>query len=166
MWRDRTFLFFAHPLRVLSKFFDPIEFYLSQREEVKPMRIAKIAALSLLVVCLVASGALAMKHKPEERGKTLFNDAKLGGGTTGQSCATCHPDGKGLEGVAGKKEWKTPGGAHKTLEEAVNTCITMALKGKALKVKSKEMKDIVAYLKSLKPAGGAEAPKKKPAMGC
>lgn len=129
------------------------------------MRAIKIAMTCLVVLGLVLSGALAMKHTAEERGKALFNDPKLGGGTSGSSCNTCHPDGKGLEGVGMKKEWRTPGGTHKSLEEAVNVCITMALKGKALDVKSEQMKDIVAYLKSLKPAG--EAPKKrKPAVGC
>ena len=42
----------------------------------------------------------------------------------------------------------------------------MALKGKALDVKSAQMKDLVAYLKSLKLKAG-EAPKKKKAVvGC
>ncbi len=129
------------------------------------MKILKIMVLFLLAIALVSSAAFAMKHTPEERGKALFNDPKLGGGASGNSCNTCHPDGKGLEAAGAKKEWKTPGGVHKTLEEAVNTCITMALKGKALKVKSKEMKDLVAYIKSLKPKAG-EAPKKKTAVGC
>ena len=132
------------------------------------MSIGKTAALSFVVVGLVVSGAYAMKHTPEERGKTLFNDSKLGGGTSGKSCNSCHPDGKGLEGVANKKAWATPGGSHKTLEEAVNICIAMALKGKALKKDSKEMKDIVAYLKSLKTSPAAEPAKKKrkAVVGC
>lgn len=133
------------------------------------MNLVKTAVLALAVVGLVASGAYAMKHKPEERGRVLFNDPKLGGGTSGNSCNTCHPDGKGLAGVVKKKAWATPGGSHKTLEEAVNTCITMALKGKALKKDSKEMKDIVAYLKSLKAKPEAAAPekkKRKPVVGC
>src|SRR3990172_3502731 len=129
------------------------------------MKSLKIAMLFLVAIALVSSSAFAMKHTPTERGKALFNDPKLGGGTSGNSCNTCHPDGKGLLGVGGKKEWKTPGGTHKTLEEAVNTCITMALKGKALDVKSDKMKSMVMYIKSLgekKPA----AKKKKPMAGC
>ncbi len=128
------------------------------------MSILKTAAVITMAV-LFATAVLAMHHTPEDRGKALFNDPKFGGGTAGRSCSTCHPDGKGLEGVGGKTQWKTPGGEFKTLEEAVNICITMALKGKALDVKSEQMKDIVSYLKSLKPAGAA-APAKKPAVGC
>jgi cytochrome c5 len=119
----------------------------------------------IAVAVLMASTVTAMSHTPEDRGKVMFNDQKLGGGTAGRSCNTCHPDGKGLMGVGGKTMWKTPGGEFKTLEEAVNICITMALKGKALDVKSDQMKDIVSYLKSLKGAGAA-APAKKSAVGC
>jgi len=128
------------------------------------MRLFKIIAV-IAVVLLVSSAVLAMHHTPEDRGKALFNDQKLGGGTSGKSCNTCHPDGKGLEGVGNKKEWKNPGGTFKSLEEAVNVCIEMALKGKALDVKSDQMKDMISYLKSLK-AKSDEAPKKKPAVGC
>jgi len=125
----------------------------------------KIAAVIVIALFVSSTLVFAMHHTPEDRGKALFNDPKFGGGTSGKSCSTCHPDGKGLEGVAGKKEWKTPGGAFKSLEEAVNICITMALKGKALDVKSDQMKDFVSYLKTIKAKTG-EAPKKKAPVGC
>ncbi len=128
------------------------------------MKSLKIVAL-IAIAMLLASAVFAMHHTPEDRGKTLFNDPKLGGGTSGKSCATCHPDGKGLEGVAGKTSWKNPGGEFKSLEEAVNVCITMALKGTALDVNSEQMKDLVAYLKSLKPKAG-KTHKSKAAAGC
>jgi cytochrome c len=84
-----------------------------------------------------------------EKGKALFNDPKLG--TNGTTCNTCHPNGKGLEqaGAKGKEQWVTPGGVTKTLEGAINICITMALKGKALDNKSQKMLDLAAYIKSL-----------------
>ena len=126
------------------------------------MKSLKIIAL-ISIAMLLASAVFAMHHTPEDRGKTMFNDTKLG--TSGKSCGTCHPDGKGLEGAGSKTMLKTPGGEFKTLEEAVNICITMALKGKALDVKSEQMKDIVAYIKSIKPAAAAPA-KKKAAVGC
>lgn len=128
------------------------------------MKSFKIVAL-IAIAMLLASAVFAMHHTPEDRGKTLFNDTKLGGGTSGKSCGTCHPDGKGLEGIGSKKEWKTPGGEFKSLEEAVNICITMALKGTALDVKSEQMKDLVSYLKTIKPKAGATS-KKKAAVGC
>lgn len=128
------------------------------------MTPTKIIAV-IAIVMFAASSALAMHHTPEDRGKALFNDPKLGGGTSGRSCNTCHPDGKGLIGVAEKREWKNPGGVFKSLAETVNTCIVMALQGKALDVNSEQMKDLVSYLKSLK-AQGTSAPAKKPNVGC
>ena len=85
-----------------------------------------------------------------EKGRKLFNDPNLGGSENTTSCATCHPNGKGLAGVGQKREWNTPAGSGHTLAGTVNQCITMALKGKALDPKSQEMQDIIAYLDSLK----------------
>jgi len=91
--------------------------------------------------------SLAMAAGDMEKGKALFNDPKFGGGTAGVSCNSCHPDGKGLEKAADKKD----------LEKFVNACIKNALKGKGIDTKSAEMADIVAYIKSLK---GKAIPKK------
>lgn len=129
------------------------------------MKSLKIVAL-IAIAMLLASAVLAMDKTPEERGKALFNDTMLGGGTAGKSCASCHSDGKGLEGVGMKKEFKTPGGQFKTLEEAVNICVTMALKGTALDVNSEQMKDLVSYMKTIKPKEEKASKKKKSAVGC
>jgi len=91
--------------------------------------------------------SLAIAAGDMEKGKALFNDPKFGGGAAGVSCNSCHPDGKGLEKAADKKD----------LEKFVNACIKNALKGKGIDTKSAEMADIVAYIKSLK---GKAIPKK------
>lgn len=123
------------------------------------MKIVKVILLSLIAVSLVFSFVFAAGEVA--KGKAMFNDPKFAGGTSEKSCNSCHPDGKGLEKAGIKKEWRTPAGVHKTLEEAVNICITMALKGKALDPKSQEMKDIVAYIKSLGKGAPAAKPKKE-----
>ncbi len=82
-----------------------------------------------------------------EKGKALFNDTSLG--TNGKSCGSCHPGGGGLEKAGGKKEFNIMGKKQGSLEEAVNFCIKLALKGKPLKEDSQKMKDIVAYIRSL-----------------
>lgn len=128
------------------------------------MKILKVSLLLLIILGLTFSVALAKKHLPEERGKTLFTDPKFAGGS--KACNECHPDGKGLEKAADKKEFKIMGKTQKNIEEAVNFCIVNANKGKAIDVKSEQMKDMVAYIKSLKgkavPKGpgypGKEAP--------
>ncbi len=81
------------------------------------------------------------------KGKALFNDPKSFGGS--RACSFCHPDGRGLEDAGARNQWTTPAGETKTLEDAINLCIVNANKGKALNVKSAQMADIVAYIKSL-----------------
>lgn len=128
------------------------------------MKSIRIIMLSLIALGLVFSGAFAADV---EKGKALFNDPKLGGGTAGKSCNSCHPDGKGLENAGDKKEFNIMGKKQKGLVEAVNFCIEMALKGKAIDPKGTDMANIVAYIKSLKGKSPAAAPKKKKAIeGC
>lgn len=110
------------------------------------MKLLKITLLSLIAVGLVFSFAFAAGDMA--KGKVLFNDPKLAGGTAGKSCNSCHPDGKGLENAGMKKEFNLAGKKQTGLKEAINTCIEGALKGKALDKKSPEMKDLAAYIKS------------------
>ncbi len=84
------------------------------------------------------------------QGKVLFNDPALGSGTSGLSCNSCHPGGKGLENSGDKTEFNVMDMSQSSLEEAINVCIRFPLKGKGIDVKGKEMKDIVAYIRSLK----------------
>jgi mono/diheme cytochrome c family protein len=113
------------------------------------MRLLKIILLSVIAVAFVFSSAFATGNV--EKGKALFNDAKAFGAPGEKSCSSCHPSGKGLEkaGDKGRKEWKNPAGTWLTLEDASNVCIMMANKGKAIDPRSEEMKDLVAYIKSL-----------------
>lgn len=113
------------------------------------MKTLKIAMFSAISLSLIFSLAIAAGNV--EKGKALFNDPKLGGGTAGVSCNSCHPDGKGLEKAADRKD----------LEKHVDLCIKNALKGKGIDPKSAEMADIFAYLKSLKGKTPAAATPKK-----
>ncbi len=123
------------------------------------MKLLKVLSFSLIILSLMFSFAFAAGSV--EKGKAMFNDPKLG--TNGMTCNSCHPGGKGLEkaGAQGKTEWKTPAGVKKSLQDAINICITQALKGKALDNNSQGMKDMVAYINSL----GGKAPMKKQAPG-
>ena len=103
------------------------------------MKVLKIAMFCVISLSLIFS--LAISAGNVEKGKALFGDPKLGAGTAGVSCNSCHPDGKGLEKAA---DWKD-----KDLEKQVNLCIKNALKGKGIDPSSAEMADIVVYLKSL-----------------
>jgi len=102
--------------------------------------------LSVIALGLIFTFAFAAGDA--EKGKALFNDTKFAGGV--KACNSCHPDGKGLEKAGDKKEFQIMGKTQKSLEEAVNACIVNANQGKAIDVKSDHMKQIVAYIKSLK----------------
>jgi len=124
------------------------------------MKTLKIALLLMVALSLLFVGAFAGKHLPEERGKALFNDPKFAGGV--KSCNACHPGGKGLEKAADKKEFRIMGTSLKSLEEAINFCIVRGNRGKAIDPKSEQMKDMVAYLKSLAKKPAVEPKKKIP----
>jgi cytochrome c len=124
------------------------------------MKILTIAIIGMMACGLLFTAAFAV-HEGDvgsaallsgniEKGMTLFNDTKFAGATSGKSCNSCHPDGKGLEKAEDKKEFNIMGKKQSSLEEAVNFCIEMAIKGKAIDTKSDQMMDIVAYIKSLK----------------
>ena len=112
------------------------------------MKILKYSVFFIIAAVFTASFAFA--GADVEKGKALFNDTKLAGGTTGKSCSSCHPGGRGLEDVGEKTEWKMMGKKFKRLEDVVNYDIEMALHGKPLDPKSEEMINIIAYIKSLK----------------
>lgn len=83
------------------------------------------------------------------KGRALYNDPKLGGGTRGKSCASCHPESSAARWID-KKEFTIMGKKAKSLEEAINICIENAMNGKAIDPKGADMKAMVAYIKSLK----------------
>lgn len=102
------------------------------------MKRMKMMALVAMLVLVGSGVALAMHHEPTvEKGKALFNDPQLG--TSGKSCGSCHPDGKGMEKA----------GAKANLAAMINTCISKPLKGAALDEKSVEMQSLVLYIQSL-----------------
>ncbi|HAD04919.1 MAG TPA: cytochrome C [Desulfuromonas sp.] len=98
----------------------------------------KLVAIVFLLMFVGVGSAAAMSHGPTaEKGKALFSDVKLG--TSGQSCSSCHPDGRGMAKAAVKTD----------LAETINTCIVKALKGTALDTKSVELQSMVLYIQSL-----------------
>ncbi len=117
------------------------------------MKILNLATLTIATAGLVLIMACTPSTDSKgdtAKGKIVFNDVNFGSGTSGKSCNSCHPDGKGLKMAGDKKEFAIMGKKQNSLEEAVNVCIEMALKGKAIDPKSEEMTNIVAYIKSLK----------------
>lgn len=104
-------------------------------------------SICILIIFLLSSFSLALADEIA-RGKALYNDPKLGGGTRGKSCASCHPESSAARWL-NKKEYSIMGNKAKSIEEAVNICIKNAMGGKGLDAKSADMKALVAYIKSL-----------------
>jgi cytochrome c len=118
------------------------------------MKTLKFVVLVVLVIVFGAGLVFAASQEATiDKGKALFNDPKLG--IVEKSCNTCHKDGKGMEKAAGKKD----------LELIINSCITGALKGKALDVKSTDMQSLVLYIKNFAADKKPSAVKKAP-VGC
>jgi cytochrome c len=110
------------------------------------MKLQAILVAAFLV-CSMGLVAHAGEVGSADHGKKLFNDPHFAGGS--RSCNSCHPDGQGLDHAASKTHFSIMGGSQNSLEEAVNACIVGASKGKAIPTDSQEMKDIVAYIKSV-----------------
>ncbi len=100
----------------------------------------------VLVVGLLFVATAVFAGGSVEKGKALFNDPSLG--TNGKTCNYCHPDGAQINGQ--KSSYTIMGEKLGSIEDAVNFCIKMALKGKPLPKDSQKMKDLAAYLKTLK----------------
>ncbi len=107
------------------------------------MKRKKLFMAVLFVTALLAGTA----HSGDVgKGKALFNNINLG--TNGKSCNSCHADGKNID--ASKQTYSILGSKQESVEDAVNFCIEMALSGKPLEKDSKQMEDMVSYLKDLK----------------
>lgn len=109
-----------------------------------------ITRLFMFCLTLFLTVSFAYAGGDVQKGKELFKDAKFAGGTTGKSCNSCHPAGKGLENAGSKKEWRMMGKRFSSIEAVINYDIEKALHGKAIDPKSEDMANIVAYIKSLK----------------
>lgn len=95
--------------------------------------------LIALLLILYATSAAAVETPTFAIGGKLFHDNNLG--TNNKSCATCHPDGKGLEESSTYDD--------SMLKEMVNFCIRDALKGEMKDLDSTESNSFLIYLRAL-----------------
>ena len=89
---------------------------------------------------LIWTGSVLAADPPLQlKGWQLFGSEKLG--TSGSSCADCHPDGSKLKGAITASD--------EDLAATINRCIIGPLKGKALDPRSTEMKALLIYTRNL-----------------
>ena len=84
-----------------------------------------------------------------ERGRILFRDEALGGSGNDKSCHSCHKKERELAGVTRKNYDSLFGYITRDVEDVINLCIVLPLKGKPYVNDSQEMADLLAYLRSI-----------------
>ena len=95
---------------------------------------------SIIIVCmLLMTGihAYAIEAPSLSLGKTLFDSTELG--TKGKSCATCHPQGKGLSMVGDFNDTE--------LKDIINACLRDAVGAKMISAEAQEMNALVGYVR-------------------
>ena len=93
----------------------------------------------MVLLMLTISACTSAEEEPSaSEGGKLFNDPQLAGSVNTSSCATCHPDGKGLETA-----FENP-----KLVSVINACITGPLEGQVLEEDSAEMQSLKVYVES------------------
>jgi mono/diheme cytochrome c family protein len=92
-----------------------------------------------VLLALMATAAAATEGPTAEMGQMLFESAALG--SNGKSCASCHPDGKGLDELGAYDD--------PMLKEMINFCIRDALAGRMFALESQELDSMLLYLRTL-----------------
>ena len=97
----------------------------------------------ILTAAVVMAGSLSIAYGANtEKGKALFESPKLGNGTTGKSCLTCHPGGKKLgSDLFERKQLTIMGMEKENIAGMVNTCIEKPLGGTAIDPHGEKMQD-------------------------
>ncbi len=94
--------------------------------------------IGVLAILLLTGGLAYANEAPSlGLGKTLFESVELG--TKGQSCATCHSQGKGLDKVADFNDTE--------LKDIINACLRDALGAAMISPDSQEMNALLAYVR-------------------
>jgi cytochrome c len=95
----------------------------------------------IITSILLVSGidSYAIETPSLSLGKALFESAELG--TKKRSCATCHPQGKGLEMIGDFSDTE--------LKDIINACMRDALGAKTISLESQEMNALLGYVRIL-----------------
>lgn len=84
-----------------------------------------------------------------QNGQMLFRDDALGESSNDKSCRSCHKKERELAGSASKNYDRLFGYITRDVEDVINLCIVLPLKGKPYVKDSQEMADLLAYLRSI-----------------
>jgi cytochrome c peroxidase len=96
------------------------------------------AALLFSIALLTTAPSYAIEAPSLSMGKTLFESTGLS--TKERSCATCHPQGKGLSMIGDFNDTE--------LKDIINACLRDALGGETISPESQEMNALVGYVRT------------------
>ena len=100
------------------------------------------ALIAVGILIMTGLQAQAIETPSLGLGKTLFESAELG--SKGKSCATCHPQGKGLGMVGDFNDIE--------LKDIINACLRDALGAELISTDSQEMNALLAYVRTFQQA--------------
>jgi cytochrome c len=103
-----------------------------------PEKSMNRALITLGILIMTGFQAQAIEAPSLSLGKTLFESTELG--SKARSCATCHPQGKGLGKVGDFNDME--------LKDIINACLRDALGGKLISTDSQEMNALLAYVRT------------------
>jgi cytochrome c peroxidase len=95
------------------------------------------ALFALGIFIITALPAHAIETPSLSLGQTLFESPELG--NRGKSCATCHPQGKGLAKIGDFNDVE--------LKDIINACLRDALGAEMMSTDSQEMDALLAYVR-------------------
>lgn len=95
------------------------------------------ALFALGIIIITVSQVHAIEAPSLSLGQTLFESTELG--SKGKSCATCHPQGKGLAMIGDFNDVE--------LKDIINACLRDALGAEMMSIDSQEMNALHAYVR-------------------
>jgi cytochrome c len=97
--------------------------------------------LSILISSLLLAGtSSAIEIATPQMGRQLFESPLLG--TQHRSCASCHPNGKGLEKISDFSDSE--------LKDIINACIRDAQRGTPFAIDSQELDALLQHVRTLR----------------
>ncbi len=97
----------------------------------------KFIICTLGILLITTTPVCATEAPTMDLGKTLFESVELG--TKGRSCASCHPQGKGLDMVGDFNDVE--------LKDIINACLRDALGAELISTQSQEMEALLSYVR-------------------
>lgn len=110
----------------------------------------KKSVLGILGILIIFGLAFLANQLLSHPGKQHFDNESFAGSLNSDSCASCHANGESLGDISNKKGYLIVGTQYDSVEAVIDdVMIPKYLEGKPIGKNSKQMKELVDYLKIL-----------------